>query len=572
MRVVLSTSALIFMLCANAQNVTFHHNLLHRDILVGDTIVLNIKNESATASNFYFKYWRPGKEDIFLSTESYIEYLNDACGADSVEWSREIAYAQAEIYKQEFVNEGLLFNFFAITQADSISLFQKLYSTLGLKLGAHSIQCGEKATTTQIEFYATGKFPQGSVRVVTCDDHVLNDIWHQGKYALMDQDVTSHLHLYNWESFDELIQYGDTNWLNKAYWYGFTDINGDFQYPARGEIWMNKIEWLDVLKSAYEFNDAPPISETYNIDGDIILCSQCELIMQEVENHSLFFDFENPSDIEIYEQIIELNTLAQQDTALRQSMIDSVNTIVANYFNITPADAYEKVFLGEIKIANSSQPWFPNYGRIEVPTVKYIFPQRPEPYILGVDAKFPGWVTKVELNIGDTVFLYDVSLDDTLITAPFEVIFWGDSAPPLITNKSFHYMQNGFVDASEGNVILYVSYNPNLIGFFRDNINLLWLGGADDSLTINLHMPRLVVATHDVEASRGNDLIVYPNPANEIVFIEHPDNEEVTVLSLLGEVIKTCKGEDCKPLNISDLSSGHYILKTKLDSKLFIIE
>lgn len=71
--------------------------------------------------------------------------------------------------------------------------------------------------------------------------------------------------------------------------------------------------------------------------------------------------------------------------------------------------------------------------------------------------------------------------------------------------------------------------------------------------------------------SENSKLLVYPNPAKSTVSIKLSNNtkiEKVEIYSILGEKIITKKSEkDTVNINVSDLASGVYFIKTQTITK-----
>lgn len=58
-----------------------------------------------------------------------------------------------------------------------------------------------------------------------------------------------------------------------------------------------------------------------------------------------------------------------------------------------------------------------------------------------------------------------------------------------------------------------------------------------------------------------NPIFVYPNPANDIIYIEMVENEWVFMYSCSGHLVRECKGSE-NYMDVSGLDSGIYFLKT----------
>jgi len=68
------------------------------------------------------------------------------------------------------------------------------------------------------------------------------------------------------------------------------------------------------------------------------------------------------------------------------------------------------------------------------------------------------------------------------------------------------------------------------------------------------------------------DMMLYPNPAKEILYLNYPINElEIEILSSNGKLVKVIKTVT-KKINISDLHNGIYLFKIIKDSKVISAE
>ena len=73
------------------------------------------------------------------------------------------------------------------------------------------------------------------------------------------------------------------------------------------------------------------------------------------------------------------------------------------------------------------------------------------------------------------------------------------------------------------------------------------------------------------ESSIKNNTILYPNPAQSEINLVLSENENLTIYSIDGKLIKTTKGKiGTNTINVNDLPKGNYILKTKTASQKFI--
>jgi hypothetical protein len=57
---------------------------------------------------------------------------------------------------------------------------------------------------------------------------------------------------------------------------------------------------------------------------------------------------------------------------------------------------------------------------------------------------------------------------------------------------------------------------------------------------------------------------IYPNPANDVLFIENADNQAVEIVNILGQTVMSLpKNINHLPLSIIHLKSGVYFVKMK---------
>ena len=88
------------------------------------------------------------------------------------------------------------------------------------------------------------------------------------------------------------------------------------------------------------------------------------------------------------------------------------------------------------------------------------------------------------------------------------------------------------------------------------NFTLDWLTDGEDSW--------IPVGISDYSDS-GDFLKIYPVPATSIIHIEAQDIQEVVIMNMNGEIIKTLSfdGNSQADVNVSDLSSGMYLIECK---------
>ena len=63
-------------------------------------------------------------------------------------------------------------------------------------------------------------------------------------------------------------------------------------------------------------------------------------------------------------------------------------------------------------------------------------------------------------------------------------------------------------------------------------------------------------------------VMIYPNPASEMLYIQGFEPTEVQVFNALGQLVKTVK--DASEINVSDWAEGVYVLRiTAADGRIF---
>jgi CubicO group peptidase (beta-lactamase class C family) len=67
-----------------------------------------------------------------------------------------------------------------------------------------------------------------------------------------------------------------------------------------------------------------------------------------------------------------------------------------------------------------------------------------------------------------------------------------------------------------------------------------------------------------------NDFLLYPNPSGDILVLDNLISDELQILSLNGDVIKTINLYQSNTIDISDLASGTYLLRINNTTKKFV--
>ena len=112
------------------------------------------------------------------------------------------------------------------------------------------------------------------------------------------------------------------------------------------------------------------------------------------------------------------------------------------------------------------------------------------------------------------------------------------------------------------------------------NDTSLWAWGADnlyqlgnsDGTTTNSYVPTQVTCTDALgvnDTTKSNAVTIYPNPAKDYIHINASQKmNEIKIYSSNGALVKTIsKVENGKPVNVSNLPAGAYILKLNNESQ-----
>lgn len=92
---------------------------------------------------------------------------------------------------------------------------------------------------------------------------------------------------------------------------------------------------------------------------------------------------------------------------------------------------------------------------------------------------------------------------------------------------------------------------------FHQDEDLIWQNPEYESCTVTA-----------IAENKEPEMVVYPNPANEMVTICGHEVSEVQVYNTLGQMVKTAK--NANEINVSDLPEGIYLFRiTDMDGKLY---
>ncbi len=109
--------------------------------------------------------------------------------------------------------------------------------------------------------------------------------------------------------------------------------------------------------------------------------------------------------------------------------------------------------------------------------------------------------------------------------------------------------------------------------FYMDGFHFRYVAGANQAGTLYFEDLRFVTLlgetpTHINEETK-NDVVIYPNPAREIINLNSTSSiQEIRVINLSGNLVKLIKpGSDKAVVNVSDFQPGLYIFNVLSDNK-----
>jgi hypothetical protein len=73
--------------------------------------------------------------------------------------------------------------------------------------------------------------------------------------------------------------------------------------------------------------------------------------------------------------------------------------------------------------------------------------------------------------------------------------------------------------------------------------------------------PNCGVATGLNKLTNNSTMIIYPNPTNSILNIEVKEQTQISIINVLGEVVKTETINGTSKLDVSDLNTGVYFIQ-----------
>ena len=144
------------------------------------------------------------------------------------------------------------------------------------------------------------------------------------------------------------------------------------------------------------------------------------------------------------------------------------------------------------------------------------------------------------------------------------VIMVGMMYPALAQNVAFNIVK------TDGTTASYVMSTSSKI-YYSDT--QLFLDNNGETVSFNLSSLRKAYFSEvqDVTETDSQHLTIYPNPANDILRIKNiSDNQEVTIYSINGAMVKRAIVSDDAAINVSDLRAGLYIIGVGNEFSKFI--
>ena len=171
-----------------------------------------------------------------------------------------------------------------------------------------------------------------------------------------------------------------------------------------------------------------------------------------------------------------------------------------------------------------------------------------------------------------------------------QVYLLADNVELKGNNSGYNYLNVPLYDdyrlSSQDNTSSFVYHNGTIEGIIKNpnpnglaNIVFAWTNNAALSYGTNVKVYNIsleasnieVVGLEEITKEEKNSIILYPNPAKDILNAEI--NEDAAIYNVLGAKVREIKNPNGKTqINISDLERGFYYIKTSASSKKFIKE
>lgn len=134
--------------------------------------------------------------------------------------------------------------------------------------------------------------------------------------------------------------------------------------------------------------------------------------------------------------------------------------------------------------------------------------------------------------------------------------------------KAYYKFNEGIPEANNTSILNTAdasgnNYNCSLAGFTKSGTTSNYLLGAPFNNTINTSCQ--ATAVNEINAS--NTFLIYPNPTHSILNIEVKEPTKISIVNVLGEVVKTETISGASKLDVSNLNTGVYFIKDSKSGK-----
>jgi len=132
-----------------------------------------------------------------------------------------------------------------------------------------------------------------------------------------------------------------------------------------------------------------------------------------------------------------------------------------------------------------------------------------------------------------------------------------------------------YYNLENNDVLFYIKGTVNNIEELTNITNVIYgeVGNGNDEIVsdITLSLPQLSPENSSNVNSFFKNVLIYPNPANNFVFINNAENSKVEIYDVFGKVVlsKNIENNNTK-IEINELLSGTYIIKIYKNNELFI--
>jgi hypothetical protein len=150
---------------------------------------------------------------------------------------------------------------------------------------------------------------------------------------------------------------------------------------------------------------------------------------------------------------------------------------------------------------------------------------------------------------------------------------FGDGAKSIINspNPSYEYSQTGYY-----NICLTIE-TSNCMNVFCDSLFVDSLGnigrGIASGFFVNVYSPEEIIASTNNRSNTNNsNLVIYPNPFSDVIFIETKERSILLITDILGKIVKTIFCENKTSIDLKEMENGIYFIKPSIGKTIKIIK